>query len=247
MSVNGKVALVSGASRGIGAEIARQLAQQGAKVVVAYFRGVEPAARLVQEIVERGGEAAAISADLTDASQTRALVDGALAKYGRIDVLVNNAAITETAELGEVTAPHLDRLFRLNVYGLLLLTQTVVRSFGAQGGRVVNISSRNGAHPVATAAAYCGTKAAVNAITVSLAQELGPRGITVNAVAPGPTDTASFRARLTKEGEQFLLDRTPLGRLGTPSDIASIVVFLASDGSRWITGEIISATGGLPA
>lgn len=245
--MTGKVALVSGASRGIGAEIALRLAKEGAKVVVAYFKSAQAAGEVVQEIVRNGGEAIAVCADLTDRHQIEGLIGEVAAAYGRIDVLVNNAAVVEALELAEITDEHLDRLFSINVHAVLQLTRSAVALFGSDGGRVINISSRNGAHPVAGAASYCATKAAVNAITASLAQELGPRRITVNAIAPGPTDTASFRERLTREDELLLLDRTPLGRLGKPSDIANIVSFLASEQSFWITGEVIAATGGLPA
>ena len=243
--LSNKVALVSGASGGIGAEIARHFAAAGAAVIVAYYKSAEAAQDVVDGIARKGGRAVALRADLTDAPQIERLVEGVAANFGKLDILVNNAAIVETGDLAEITTDHVDRLFGLNVRAVLELTRAAVRLFGSEGGRIINISSRSGAYPVAGAAAYCATKAAVNAVTVSLAQELGSRRITVNAIAPGPTDTVSLRRIITLDEERALLDRTPLGRLGRPSDIADVALFLASEESGWINGEVIAATGGL--
>ncbi len=241
----GKVALITGASQGIGAEIARRFGAAGARVVVAYFTSHDRGHDVAAEIRRTGGKAIAVRADLRDPQQIDHLMDEVAGVFEQLDILVNNAAVSEVGELADITPEHVERLLSLNVRALLQLTRAAVPRFGAEGGRIINISSRNGIHPVPGAAVYCATKAAVNAITVSLAQELGTRRITVNAIAPGPTDTPSFRQRLSEDDERDLLDRTPLGRLGLPSDVANIALFLASEDGFWISGEVISATGGL--
>jgi 3-oxoacyl-[acyl-carrier protein] reductase len=242
--LNDKVAIVTGASRGIGAAIARRLAMDGAKVVVNFAQSERAAGQVVAAIESAGGEAVAIKADLSDTAQIALLFDAAMKKFGRLDILVNNAAMAEPAPLASSGIEHYARHFDLNVRGVLLATAEAAKHMTA-GGRIINISSgvvrqRAGGYGV-----YAATKAAVEAFTRCHAAELGKRGITVNSVAPGVTDTDMLRSAMPEAMQKDLIAQTPLGRLGKPDDIADAVALIASDDARWITGEIIPASGGL--
>jgi 3-oxoacyl-[acyl-carrier protein] reductase len=240
--LGGKVALVTGASRGIGAAIARRLAADGARVVVNYSRSAGAAEEVVQAA---GGQATAVRADVSDPAQVKPLFDATLKAYGRLDILVNNAGVFETRPLEQVDAAHYQRLFDLNVRGLLLATVEAAKHFGPAGGRVINISSGVVRGALPNASVYSATKAAVEALTRGHAAELGPKQVTVNAVAPGTTDTEMLREGLPEEARQHMIRNTTLGRLGTPEDIADVVAFLASDDARWITGQFLDVNGGL--
>ena len=239
-----KVALVTGASRGIGAAIAARLAVDGAKVVVNYARSEPAANEVVQSIKNTGGDAIAVRADISDLDQIPGLVDQTLQEFGWLDILVNNAAYSQRRTLDEIDLDQFSRHFTLNVRGLLFMTQAAARHM-TSGGRIINITSGIVRARVAGSAVYAGSKAAVEAFTRCLAAELGPRGITINSLAPGPTESDMLRESVPEPVQRALVGQTPLGRLGTPRDIADAVAFLASDDSRWITGEVIGANGGL--
>ena len=244
--VAGKVAIVSGASKGIGAAIAEKLAEDGAQVIVNYAKSGKEADRVVARITEKGGKAKAVRADLSRPDEAKTVVDAAVREFGRVDILVNNAGVFEFLPLAEVNEAHFDRQFSLNVKGLLFATKAAVNVFGENGGSVINISSVASTSPQPNASVYIATKAAVDAITKSLAAELGPRKILVNSVLPGFTETEGVHAMNGSDGiRQSLVGRTPLGRAGQPRDIATVVSFLASDDAGWITGELIPVSGGL--
>jgi 3-oxoacyl-[acyl-carrier protein] reductase len=247
MKLAGKTAVVTGASKGIGAEIARQLAAAGAAVVVNYARSKADAERVVEEITRAGGRAIAVQADVSKAADIDRLFAAARQAFGRVEILVNNAGIYEFAPLESVTAEHFHKQFDLNVLGLLLATQEAVRQFGDEGGCVINISSVAATIAPPTASVYSATKAAVNAITRSLAQELGPRKIRVNSINPGMIETEGLHAAgIHESGFRTATEaQTPLGRIGQPTDIAPTAVFLASADSAWITGESFYISGGL--
>lgn len=242
----GKVALVTGASKGIGAAIATQLAAEGAALVVNYSSSKEGADRVVNEIKNKGGRAIAVQANVAKPADVERLVAETVKAYDRLDILVNNAGVYEFASLEQITPEHFHRQYDLNVLGLLLVTQAAVKHFGAAGGSIINIGSVAGTARLPNAAAYSGTKAAVDAVTRSLAQELGPRKIRVNSLNPGMIETEGFRAAGISESEFRAQTEaaTPLGRIGQPQDIASIAVFLASPDSGWITGETLYVSGG---
>lgn len=242
----GKVAVVSGASKGIGAAIAKQLANDGASVVVNYATSAKEAEAVVAMIEAAGGTAKTVRADVSKPAQSRQLVDATVSEFGRIDILVNNAGVYEFLPLQEITEKHFDRMFDLNVRGLLFATQAAVAAFGDHGGSIINIGSMASLLAPAGGSIYSATKGAVDVLTRSLATELGPRKILVNAVLPGAVETEG--ARSLAEFDQMLaqlLPRTPLGRIGQPSDIATVVSFLASEDAGWITGQVISVAGGL--
>jgi 3-oxoacyl-[acyl-carrier protein] reductase len=239
-----KVALVTGASRGIGAAIAARLAADGAKLVVNYARSERAANEVVESIRKNGRDAIAIRADISDLDQIPGLIDQTLQKFGRLDILVNNAAYSQRRTLDEMDLDHFARHFKLNVRGLLFTTQAAARHMQS-GGRIINITSGIVRARVAGSAVYAGSKAAVEAFTRCLAAELGPRGITINSLAPGPTESDMLRESVPEPVQKALISQTPLNRLGTPTDIADAVAFLASEDSRWITGEVIGANGGL--
>lgn len=243
----GKVAVVTGASKGIGAAIARQLAAEGAAVVVNYATSKEGADRVVNAIVDNGGKAVAVQANVAEAADVQRLFSKAKAAFGRVDVLVNNAGVYEFAPLEEITAAHFHKMYDLNVLGLILATQEAVKHFGPEGGSVINISSVAATSAPPTTSVYSGTKAAVDAITRSLSKELGPRKIRVNSINPGMVETEGVHAAGIAESDwrKQVEAQTPLGRIGQPQDIAPAAVFLASDDSAWVTGETLYISGGL--
>jgi 3-oxoacyl-[acyl-carrier protein] reductase len=243
----GKVAVVTGASKGIGAAIAKHLAGEGAAVVVNYSSSKEGADRVVAEITAKNGKAIAVQANLAKEADVRRLFAEAKKAFGRLDVLVNNAGIYEFAPLEEVTAEHFHKHFDLNVLGLILATQEAARHFGPDGGSVINISSVASTSAPPTASVYSATKAAVDAVTKSLAKELGPRKIRVNSINPGMIETEGWHAAGIAESEfhRQVEAQTPLGRIGQPDDVAPAAVFLASADSGWITGETMYLSGGL--
>jgi 3-oxoacyl-[acyl-carrier protein] reductase len=242
--LSGKVAIVTGASRGIGAAIAVRLAADGAKVVVNYNRSKERAEQVVTQIKKGGGDAIAIKADLAEPEQIKPLFDSAMQAFGRLDILVNNAAVADRKRLESTGLEHYHKLFDLNVRGALLATVEAVKQM-SDGGRIINITSGIAKARVPRSAVYAGTKGAMEAITRCHAAELGKRAITVNCVAPGLVDTDMLRDAIPQPVEEMLVAQTPLGRLGQADDIADVVAFIASDEARWINGEVIPANGGL--
>ena len=241
--LEGRVAIVTGASKGIGAGIALRLAADGARIVVNYVRDAEGAEQIVARIKRDGGQATAVRADVSRAAEVSALFDQATEAYGRLDILVNNAGIYEFADLAGITPDSIDRIFALNVKGVILATQAAAAAFPASGGVVVNISSNVGITPTPMASVYSATKGAVDNLTRSLALELGIRRIRVVGVAPGLTATEGTSGM--GEGAAPFVARTPLGRIGQPADIAAVVAFVVSDDGGWITGETIQVGGGL--
>jgi 3-oxoacyl-[acyl-carrier protein] reductase len=242
--LSNKVALVTGAARGIGAGIARRIARDGAKVVVNYSRSAEAAGAVVQSIRKAGGEAIAIRADLGEPQQIAPMIEAGMKAFGRLDILVNNAAVGQRMTLDQVTPEGIDRQFAVNVRGLLLACSAAAKVM-SDGGRMINLSSGIVRARVPGSAIYAGTKAAVESITRCLAAELGPRGITVNAVSPGLVQTDMLASSVPEAVQKMLVAQTPLGRLGNVDDIADVVAFLASDDARWISGEVIPVNGGL--
>jgi 3-oxoacyl-[acyl-carrier protein] reductase len=243
----GKVAVVTGASKGIGAEIARQLGAEGASVVVNYSSSKQGADKVVGEITKSGGKAVAVQANVVKEADVRRLFAEANKSFDRLDILVNNAGVYEFAPLEEITAEHFHKMFDLNVLGLLLVSQEAVKHFGLQGGTIINISSVAATSAPPSTSVYSATKGAVNSITRSLAQELGPKKIRVNSINPGMVETEGVRTAGIDEGDfrKHYEANTPLGRIGQPQDIAPAAVFLASDDSAWLTGESLYITGGL--
>ncbi|MCP1375830.1 glucose 1-dehydrogenase [Dyella lutea] len=243
--LTGKVALVTGASKGIGAGIARALAAEGAAVVVNYASSRAGADAVVADIAKAGGKAVAVRGDVSKAADAKALADAAIEHFGRLDILVNNSGVYEFGALEQITEEHYHKQFNVNVLGLLLVTQAAARHMG-EGGSIVNVSSLVTRIVPAASAVYTGTKGAVDAITGVLSQELGPRKIRVNAVNPGVVETEGTHSAgfIGSDFEAGAVAKTPLGRIGQPKDIASIVTFLASDDSYWLNGEILFAAGG---
>jgi 3-oxoacyl-[acyl-carrier protein] reductase len=243
----GKVAVVTGASKGIGAAIAKQLAADGASVVVNYSSSKTGADKVVSEITAAGGKAIAVQGDVSKKADIDKLFAETKKAYGQLDVLINNAGIYEFSPLEQITEEHFHKQFNLNVLGLLLTTQEAVKYFSAAGGSVVNISSVVGVNPLATASVYSATKAAVDAITKSLAKELGPKKIRVNSINPGMVETEGVHSAgfLETEFPKMIVAQTPLGRIGQPQDIATVASFFASADSGWVTGETLLISGGM--
>jgi len=245
--LEGQVAVVTGASKGIGATIAEHLAAAGAAVVVNYATSRAGAEAVVKRIQQSDGKAVAVQADVSKLQDIRRLFAETKKAFGKLDILVNNAGVYEFAPLESISAEHFHKHFNLNVLGLLLTTQEAVKHFGPAGGSIVNLSSFAATSAPPTTSVYSGTKAAVNAITRSLAQELGRRKIRVNAVSPGVVETEGLHAAgITGSDFQRQVEaQTPLGRISRPQDVAPAVVFLASADSAWITGENLYVSGGL--
>jgi 3-oxoacyl-[acyl-carrier protein] reductase len=246
-TLSNKVAIVTGASKGIGSGIATALAAAGARVAVNYSSDRKGAEGVVQAIMENGGEAIAVGADVSKAADVARLFKEVDAAFGKLDVLVNNAGVFRFGAFVDITEESFHVHYNTNVLGSILTVQEAIKRFGAEGGSVINLSSIVGSHPVAGALLYASTKGAIETVTKGLAVELAPRKIRVNAIAPGHTETEGNIAAGTFEGGAgaVLAGKTPLGRLGRVTDIAPLAVFLASDESAWITGEVIRAAGGL--
>jgi 3-oxoacyl-[acyl-carrier protein] reductase len=243
----GKVAIVTGASKGIGAEIARQLAAAGAAVVVNYAGSRAGAEGVVTSITKAGGRAVAVQADVAKAEDAQRLVSETLKTFGAPDILVNNAGVYEFAPLEAVTAELFHRQFNTNVLGLLQVTQETAKHIGPKGGSIINISSVVSRLNLPGSTVYAGTKAAVDTITRVLSNELGARKIRVNSINPGMVETEGTRSQgiTGSDFEKHVISTTPLGRIGQPDDVAKVAVFLASDDSGWISGETLVAAGGL--
>jgi 3-oxoacyl-[acyl-carrier protein] reductase len=244
--LKGKVALVTGASKGIGAAIAKSLAAEGASVVVNYASSKAGAEAVVAEITKAGGKAVAVGGDVSKAADAQALVDAAVKQFGRLDILVNNSGVYEFAPLEEITEAHFDKQFNVNVRGLLLTTKAAAKHLG-EGSSIINIGSLVTRLTPPGSAVYTATKGAVDAITGVLSRELGPRKIRVNALNPGMVETEGTHTAgfIGSDFHTGAIAQTPLGRIGQPNDIASIAVFLASDDSYWLTGEHLFAGGGM--
>jgi len=236
-------AIVTGASRGIGRAIAIELAASGTRVIVNYIQQRERAEGVVAQIRSAGGEAVAVRADVRHPEQLDRLFAAAQEHFGGLDILVNNAGVGATLPLEQLSQESIDGAAAANIRSVLLATQRAAAAFGTRGGAVINLSSAIVIQPIPAQALYAATKAAVEALTRVLAQELGARKIRVNAVAPGPTETDLLQ--INEQIRGFLISRTVLGRLGKPEDVARVVAFLASDAAGWITGQTLSVDGGL--
>lgn len=246
-TLEGKVALVTGASKGIGAGIAKEFAAAGASVVVNYASGADDAKRVVSDIEAQGGAAVAVQGDVSVAADVERLFIQTIDAFGRLDVLINNAAVYYSEPFGTVTPRQIQKQLSVNVLGTILSTQEALKHFGPHGGAVINIGSLDSARAVPGMSVYAATKGAVDALTRVLAAELGPRGIRVNTLAPGGVDTEGIRAIgfIGSDAERDMIERTPLGRIGQPEDLARVAVFFASDDAGWVTGERLTASGGL--
>jgi 3-oxoacyl-[acyl-carrier protein] reductase len=246
-ALSGKVAVVTGASKGIGAGIAKAFGEAGASVVVNYASSREGAERVVAAIVERGGKAVAIQGDVAKSADVRRLFEETERQFGSLDILVNNAGIYQFDPLEEVTEDEFHRQFNTNVFGPILTMQEAVKQFGPKGGSIINIGSLASTLALPTSAVYAATKSALDSMTRVLATELGPRKIRVNAIAPGVIETEGTHAAgiIGGDFERQAVASTPLGRSGQPDDVAKIAVFLASDDSGWLTGERLVAAGGM--
>jgi 3-oxoacyl-[acyl-carrier protein] reductase len=242
-----KVAVVTGASKGIGAAIATLFAAEGAKVVVNYSSSKEGADKVVQAITDKGGMAVSIQADVSKEAEVRRLFEETEAAFGTLDILVNNAGIYQYAPVEEVSAEAFHQHFNINVLGSLFAIQSAAKLFGAAGGNIINISSGVSKTPLPMGSVYSASKAALDAITVSLSKEFSGRNIRINSILPGVVETEGSRSGgfIGSEFEAKLVATTPLGRTGQPEDIAKVAVFLASDDAAWITGEKISVSGGI--
>jgi 3-oxoacyl-[acyl-carrier protein] reductase len=242
-----KTAIVTGASKGIGSGIAMALAAAGARMAVNYSSDRQGAERVAKAITDSGGEAIAVGADVSKSADVERLYKEVDSAFGRLDILVNNAGVFRFGAFTDITEDSFHLHYNINVLGTILMVQGAIKRFGAEGGSIINLSSIVGSHPVAGALLYASTKGAIETLTKGLALELAPRRIRVNAIAPGHTETEGNMTAGTFEGGAgaALAEKTPLGRLGRVTDIAPLAVFLASDESAWITGEIIRASGGL--
>ena len=245
LKLDGKVAIVTGASKGIGAGIALALAQHGAKVVVNYASDKTGADQVIDKIAKAGGQAVAVQADVSKPAEARRIVDAAIKNFSRLDILVNNSGVYELLPLEQVTVESFRRQFDINVLGLLLTTQAASQHLAA-GASIINISSAITALTPPASSVYTGTKGAVDAITGVLARELGPRKIRVNAINPGVVETEGTHTAgvIGSDFEKSAITQTPLGRTGQVDDIAKVAVFLASDDAGWVTGEKIVTSGG---
>jgi 3-oxoacyl-[acyl-carrier protein] reductase len=242
-----KVAVVTGASKGIGASIAKFFAAEGAKVVVNYASSKEGADQVVKEITDNGGTAISVQGDVSNQSDVIKLFEETKKAFGTLDVLVNNAAIYLYEPVAEISATTFHRQFNINVFGSLLAIQESLKLFGDKGGNIINISSGASNTPLPTGSVYSATKAALDAITISLSKEFAGRNIRINSILPGIVETEGSHDAgfIGSEAETRMVANTPLGRTGQPEDIAKVAVFLASDEAAWITGEKIAVSGGL--
>lgn len=244
--LEGKVALVTGASKGIGAEIAKALAAEGASVVVNYSTSKAGADKVVEAITSHGGKAVAVGANVAKPDEIKGLFEATKKAFGKLDILVNNAGIYRFSPLDQITPEHYHEQFNLNVLGLILATQEAVKLFGENGGSVINISSVVAKLALPTATVYSATKAAVDSVTRSLSAELGPKKVRVNSVNPGMVETEGNSSAADPENDlrKTIVAQTPLGRIGKVDDIAPAVVYFASDDSKWVTGETLYISGG---
>ncbi len=245
--LTGKVALVTGASKGIGARIAHELGAAGASVAVNYATSKEGADRVVEGITKEGGKAIAVQGDVSKSADIVRIFEETKKAFGTLDVLVNNAGVYNFTPIEAVTEEEFHRQFNTNVLGLILATKEAVKHFGREGGSIINIGSTVTATAPPTSVIYTATKGAVDAVTHVLAKELGPRNIRVNSINPGGVETEGTHSfgMIGSDFEKQLVAQTPLGRLGQPTDIAPIAVFLASSDSGWLTGETLLASGGM--
>jgi 3-oxoacyl-[acyl-carrier protein] reductase len=245
--LKGKVAIVTGASKGIGAEIARELAEAGASVAVNYASSKEGADRVVADIKSKGGKAIAVKGDVAKAEDVQAIFAETNKAFGSLDILVNNAGVYAFQPLDAVTDSEFHRHFDTNVLGTILAAQEALKYFGPEGGSIINLSSVVSLAAIPNSVVYSATKGAVDAVTRVLAAELGPKKIRVNTIAPGGVETEGTHTMgvIGSDFETNMVAQTPLGRLGQPDDIAKVAVFLASDQSAWITGERLTVSGGL--
>jgi 3-oxoacyl-[acyl-carrier protein] reductase len=244
--LTGKVAVITGASKGIGAAIAKAFASEGASVVVNYSSSRDGADAVVKEITDLGGKAVAVRGDVTKQADTQAIVNAAIENYGKLDIVVNNSGVYEFAPVEAITEEQFHRQFNTNVLGLLLVTQAAIKHLG-EGSSIINIGSAVTRITPPASAVYTGTKGAVDAITGVFSREFGQKKIRVNSINPGMIETEGAHAAgfIGSEFQQAAVAQTPLGRIGQPDDIASVAVFLASDDSAWLTGEQLTASGGL--
>jgi 3-oxoacyl-[acyl-carrier protein] reductase len=244
--LSGKVAVVTGASKGIGAAIAKAFAAEGASVVVNYASSKDGADKIVSEITSKGGKAIAVAGDVTQLADANAIIEAAIKNYGRLDIVVNNSGVYEFTPVEEITEEQFHRMFNVNVLGLLLITQSAIKYLG-EGSSIINIGSGVTRITPPNSAVYTGTKGAVDAITGVFSREFGAKKIRVNSINPGMVETEGTHTAgfIGSEFQNAIVGQTPLGRLGQPDDIASVAVFLASDDSAWLTGEQLLATGGL--
>jgi len=241
-----KVAIVTGASKGIGAGIAKAYGTEGASVVVNYSSDKTGAEKVVEEIIANGGKAIAVQGNVAQAADVKRLFAESKNAFGKLDVLVNNAGVFKFDPLEAVTEDEFHRQFNINVLGTILATQEAIRHFNGDGGSVINVGSLISDNPMANSVIYSATKGAVDTIAVALSKELGSRKIRVNTIAPGGVETEGTVSVgiIGSELEKMMIDGTPLGRIGQPADIAKVAVFLASDDSAWVNGEKINVTGG---
>ena len=244
--LKGKVAVVTGASKGIGAAIAKSLAAEGASVVVNYASSKAGADKVVTAINAAGGKAVAVGGDVSKAAEAQGIIEAAIKQYGRLDILVNNSGVYEFSPIEAITEDQFHKIFNINVLGLLLVTQAAVKHL-AEGASIINIGSGVSRLTPPNSAVYTGTKGAVDAITGVLAKELGPKKIRVNSINPGIVETEGTHSAgfIGSDFETYFVSQTPLGRAGQVGDISSIATFLASDDSGWLTGELLIASGGL--
>ena len=245
-NLKGKVAIVTGASKGIGAGIAKHMAAAGASVVVNYASSKEGADKVVASITNEGGKAIAIQGDVSNAADVQNLFAGAKKAFGKLDIVVNNAGVYQFEPLEAITEAEFHRQFNTNVLGPILTTQEAIKHFGDTGGSIINISTVVSINPIPMSVVYSATKSALDSITKALAKELGPKKIRVNTIAPGGTETEGVVTAgiIGSDFQKQMVANTPLGRFGQPEDIARVAVFLASDDAGWVTGERIAASGG---